>query len=381
MTIESKSKQVLNRYTNIKILLKVFFTLSFILGTFYIISYETERYQSDSIINIRDLSQKQTANPFDMILSQASPVMQDSKLLELYIRSEEMFNYLNTKFHLSTYYSSNKIDILRRLSPNSKLEFFKLTKENLVEQYNKDLFIIYDTPSTALKVSFAHADPKIAQKIVLSIIKHSSYTLNLLERENAQVALQFLKKQVTESKITFINSIKKMIIYQNKNNTIDPNLDVAAKSTILANLESDLIKKNVEFASGSKFMIKNSTELKIAKSTIKNLEKEIKRVKSKIAGNSKGKKELNTAVFDFELLKNDITFSKEVYSHSLAKLEELKAQVNQNIKNLLVINKPSLPERYTFPNKPKKVFTLFIILSFLYGILISIITLLKDHRD
>jgi len=364
-----------------KTLLKLFFTIIFFIGVVYIVLFETERFQSNSVITIRDLSQKQTAGSFDMILSQTSPVMQDSKLLELYIRSGDMLDFLDQKFNLSAYYSGDKIDIARRLSKESPLPFNKLTKENLLEQYNKDLFIIYDTPSTALKVGFAHADPAIAQKIVQNINGHSGDALNLLERENAKVALHFLEKQVKESKTTFIDSIKKMIDYQNKHNTIDPNLDVQSKSTILANLESDLIKKTVEYDSGARFMIKNSPEIKTARNTIENLKKEIKKVKKQIAGTGSDRKELNEAVFDFELLKNDIDFNKEIYRQSLVKLEELRTQVNQNIKNLLVINKPSLAERYTYPDKPKKILTLFIILAFLYGILISIITLLRDHRD
>jgi len=364
-----------------KIILKLFFTIIFLITTTYVIFYETERFQSNGVITIRDLSQKQATSSFDMILSQTSPVMQDSKLLELYIKSGDMFTFLDRKFNLTAYYSGDKIDVLRRLSKESLLPVFSLTKENLLEQYNKDLFIIYDTPSTALQVGFAHANPEIAQKIVQSIIDHSGDTLNLLERDNARVALHFLEKQVKESKMSFIDTIKQMIDYQNEHNTIDPNLDVQSKSAILANLESSLIQKTVEFQSGARFMIKKSPEIRIARNTIANLKKEIETVKRQIAGTSGNKKELNESVFDFELLKNDINFSKEIYRQSLVKLEELKTQVNQNIKNLLVINKPSLAERYTYPEKPKRIFTLFIIFGFLYGILISIITLLKDHRD
>lgn len=364
-----------------KTLLKLFFILIFFIAAGYIIWFETERFQSNSVITIRDLSKKQATSSFDMILSQTSPVMQDSKLLELYIRSGDMLRHLDEKYDLSSYYSGEQIDVLRRLSKENALPFFKLTKENLHEEYNKDLFIIYDTPSTALKVSFAHANPKIAQGIVESIIEHSSHTLNRLERENANVALRFLEKQVNESKVVFINTIKNMIEYQNTHNTIDPNMDVKSKSTILANLEGDLIKKTVEFQSAGKFMIKNSAEQRIAKRTIANLKKEIKKVKQSIAGKGIDTKELNEAVFDFELLKSDMDFSKEIYRQSLEKLEELRIQVNQNIKNLLVINKPSLAEKYMYPDKIKKTFTVFIILFFLYGILTSIITLLRDHRD
>ncbi|MCF6243632.1 MAG: hypothetical protein L3J43_01190 [Sulfurovum sp.] len=361
--------------------LKIFFTLAFILAAYFVIVLETERYQSDTLITIRDLSKKQTPNnAFDM-LSQSSPVMQDSKLVELYMRSDDMFTHLEKKFNLTSYYAGEKMDIIRRLSPLALMPFYSLNKENLLAQYNKDLTITYDVPSTALKVGFAHADNLLSRSIVKEIIKYSSETLNRLERENAEVALTFLKKQVQESKASFTQSIKKMIMYQNAHNTIDPNLDVQSRSTILANLESDLIKKTVEFQSGGKYMIKNSSAQKIAIATIENLKKEIKRVKKEIAGTGMDKKELNQVVFDFELLRNDIDFSKEVYKQSLEKLEELRSEVNQNIKNLLIINTPTLAENYTYPEKPKKILTIFIILAFLYGILISILTLLRDHRD
>ncbi|SFV71905.1 Capsular polysaccharide export system inner membrane protein KpsE [hydrothermal vent metagenome] len=316
----------------IHILLKLLFSSFFIAGATFIIFYETERYESRSIINIRDLSEEQSSNPLDAILAKGSPVMQESKLLELYIRSADMFAYLNKGFNFREYYSNEDMDILKRLYKETKNPFYRLTKENLLKAYNNDLSIIYDTSSTAIILSFAHADPKLSQEIIKEMIKHSSYTLNRLERENAEVALAFLKTQVKESEALFIQSIKNMIKYQNKYNTIDPNLEVEAKSTILA-------------------------------------------------GTGKGRKELNEKVFDFELLKSKMTFSKEIYSHSLAKLEELKSEVNQNIKNLLIITKPSLAELYTYPKKPKRVFTLFIMIFFLYSILASMISLIRDHRD
>jgi capsular polysaccharide transport system permease protein len=364
-----------------KILLKLFATVFFIAGAIYIIKIETERYQSVTTIKIKDLSKQQSISAFDMILSQVSPTMQDSKLMEIYIRSNEMFSYLDKDFNLTAYYSGEQIDPLRRLKKDSFLTSFALSRGNLIKQYNEDLFIIYDPASTTLKIGFAHADPKIAQSIVENIIKYSSKALNTFEKENANVALQFLKKQVVENETKFTSSIKKMINYQNINNTIDPNLDVQSKSTMLAQLESDLVQKTVQFKSSSRYMIKNSSKMKIAINEIKNLKKEIYRIKKEIAGKGGEKTELNQAVFDFELLKNDIDFKKEIYKQSLTKLEELKAQVSQNIKNLLVVDKPSLPELYTFPNKPKNLLTLFIIVSFLYGIIASIITLLKDHQD
>jgi capsular polysaccharide transport system permease protein len=368
-------------YNIFRFLFSLLFVSLFIIGTIYIIDYETERYESHSIINIRDLTKEKSSNPFDMVLGEVSTVMKESKLLDLYMRSGDMFIHLNMKFNFTEYYSGKEIDILRRLSKDSTIPSYQLNQENLIKSYNEDLSIVYDESSTALLLGFSHAKPEVAREIVRELIRYSSYTLNRLERENSQVALDFLQAQVKENELVFIASIKNMIKYQNKHNTIDPNLEVQAKSTILANLESELIKKNVEFSSSAKFMVKNSIELKVAKRTIQNLGKEIQRVKNEIAGSGTSRGELNDKVFDYKILKNEITFAKEIYSHALAQLEGLKSQVNQNIKNLLIISKPSFPELYTYPEKPKRIFTLFIILFFIYSILASMMTLIKEHRD
>jgi capsular polysaccharide transport system permease protein len=360
--------------------IKVWFIALFVVGVLYIVLFETERYESSSIVHIRDLSQKQDTSAFDLILSQGSPVMQDSKLLELYIRSEDMMLHLDKMYTFHRYYTSDAIDFVRKLSTNAWFPFYQLTKENLLEAYNRDLTIVYDEESTSLQVSFAHAEPNVSKAIVSSIIEHSKNRLNTLERENANVALSFLKEQVEESKKVFIESIKRMMRYQNRHHTINPNLDVETKYTILANLETDLTKRTVEYESKVRYMVKDSEELKIAQNTINNLKKEIQEVKKEIAG-SNDSKELNKVVFDYQLLSNEIDFNKEVYKQSLAKLEELRSQVNQNIKNILVITQPTLAEQYTYPEKLKDIMTLLIVLGFLYGIIASVLALLKEHQD
>ena len=362
--------------------LKLFFTIIFFVAAAYVISMETEKFESKSIIMVKDLSQKQSVDSFGaMLLSQASPTMQDSMLLELYIRSGEMFRFLDQKHHLTDYYSGKQIDILQRLSKNAIFPLYQTTKENLRAQYNKDVSILYDEPSSTLEVGFAHADPKIAQQIVQSIIDHSGDIINLFEKENAIVALRFLKKQENKNKVLFIDSTKKLIAYQNKHHTIDPNIDVQSKSAILANLEGNLVQQEVEYKSKLQYMNKDASEMKLLMGTIENIQKGITKLKTQIAGSDGNTNKLITNVFDFELLKSEVDFNKERYKQTLIKLEELKIQVSQNTKNLIVITKPSLADDYTYHDKPNSLFTILIILSFLYGILTTTLTILKDHKD
>ncbi len=364
-----------------KILLRLFFTILFLTIADYIVDIETERYESISIVLLKDLSKKQEMELSSILIGQTSNTMQDSKVLELYMRSNEMFAFIDQKYNLSSYYACDKLDFAQRLYHDFPIPFYLASKENLLKKYNDNLFIVFDEPSGTLTLSFVHIDANVSKQILQSIIKHSDDVINQFSKENAQVALHFIKKQKEENKALFIESIKQLIKYQNKHHTIDPNLDVQRKSDILAILESDLIKNQVEYNSKAKTYNLNGTEMKMLKEIERHIKKSIQRIKKQMAGSSDEINELNANIFDFQLLKNEMEFNKEIYRQTLINQEELKIEVSQNAKHLIIVSKPTLADSYTYPNKPWDIFTLLIVLLFLYSILVTIITIIKDHND
>jgi len=347
--------------------------------SYYIIYEETERYESNSIILLKDLSEKQSLDIGSALLGQTSPTMQDSKVIELYMRSSEMYNYVDATFHLSEHYVSDELDELQRLYKDFPIQYYEASKKNLLEKYNVDLQVLYDEPSGTLSLAFVHTDPIVAKKILESIIKRSDEIINSFSRENAEVGLEFIIKQRDENKALFIKAIKALIQYQNAHGTIDPNLDVERKSMILATLETDLIKNEVDYNSKLKTWNPNGKEMRMLKETIVNIKKSIQRVKKELAGENQSK--LNTNVFDFELLKSEMEFSKEVYRQTLINQEQLKTEVRQNAKHLIVVSKPKVPETFTYPDIIWDIFTWLIILFFLYSIINIVIMIIRDHQD
>ncbi len=361
-----------------KTILRLLFIAIFFTVGYYIVNVETERYESVTITLLKDLSKKQSMD-LGSLLGQTSSTMQDSKILELYMRSNEMYEYLDEKYQLSSYYTSHQLDFVQRLYADTSVPFYIASKENLLKTYNKDLFVVFDEPSGTLSISFSHIDKKVAKEILESIIRHSDEVINHFSKENAQVALHFIEEQIGENKALFISSIKKLIQYQNKHHTIDPNLEVQRKSEVLAILESDLIKTEVEYNSKAKTYNLNGSEMKMLKETVRNIKKSITRVEGQLAGSSDGT--INANVFDFSLLKSDMEFNKEIYRQTLINQEEIKIEVSQNAKHIIVVSKPTLADNYTYPDKPWDIFTLLIVLFFLYSILTTIISIIEDHKD
>jgi capsular polysaccharide transport system permease protein len=74
-------------------------------------------------------------------------------------------------------------------------------------------------------------------------------------------------------------------------------------------------------------------------------------------------------------------FAKEVYRQTLIKEEEIKIEAAQKSKHLVTVAKPTLPDDYTYPNKLWDLFTLVVLLSFFYGIVTIIVSIIKNHQD
>jgi len=363
------------------IFFKLLLVSLFALWAYYIIEIETEKYESGTIIMIKDLSSKQSVSALgEMLLPTGNESTKDAKLLELYLKSSATYNLLDKDFNLSGYYSSDKIDYVHRLRDKTPIPTLQKNRMNLLAKYNSDLTIIYDKISTTIELRFAHADAKIAKQIVERLTKYANDALNRFDKKNTKVILDFLQKQERKKYQVFLDSLQKLLKYQNKHNTIDPKIDVESKSKILAGLESQLVQKEVEYNGKQQYLNLNSPEMQILQGNMDYIRDSISSIKNRMAGDQYIE-ELNVNVSDFELLKSEVAFNKELYKQTLIKLEETVVMVGQQSKNLIVISGAGVAENYKYPNKIKDVLSLFIVFVLLYGIISMIFSIIRDHKD
>ena len=347
----------------------------------YIYFFKTEKYESSSTVIVKDLSEKQSTSPLGALLAGGSGVSQDAMLLDVYIKSSDMFELLDKEFKLRDYYSGTEIDMYNRLYADIFLTNREINGINLLERYNSDLKLFFDEPSSTLSIKFAHADAEVAQQIVISIIKHATIMLNNMDKKSSKIVLKSLQKLEKEKYELFLASLKELLEYENKHNTINPKIDVETKSNILASLEGELIQKRVAYQSKLQYMNRNAPEMKILKGELSHIKSSIKRIKKQMTGKSKNKTELNKNLAEFGLLESKMEFNKEIYKQTLMKLEEVSVMVNQNTKNLIVVSAPKVADSYTYPNKFKDIVTTIILLTLLYGVVSLIGSIIRDHKD
>ncbi len=75
------------------------------------------------------------------------------------------------------------------------------------------------------------------------------------------------------------------------------------------------------------------------------------------------------------------SLQKELYRETLINEEKTKIEVSQKANHIAVVSKPTLADDFTYPNKVWDLFTVAIVLLFIYSVLMTIVTIIQNHKD
>lgn len=356
-----------------KVKFRSYFLVFLIISVVYVGFIKTSFFQSTAIITIKNLDESVVnSSLLGLVSGQSNNSTQDAMIFQEYLRSYEVYNKLDLKFDLTSYYNSFDLDFLQRMY---KFNSF----EDHVELYNKHLNFIYDETSNITTISFLHIDAKIAKEIVDFLIKEAENKLNKDNKKTASKQLYFIEDETNKQKEILIQSIKKLEIYQNKKNTLDPNSQAQTNISILSELKGRLIEKKANLEKSSKYLTNNSFEIIDLKREILQIKNSIKQVKQEQSGS--GKTTLNKSIFEFEKIKAEVDLNTELYKQGLLQLQSAKIDVNKENKVLQILVNSNFAQSYSEPKRFRELVTVILVLSLLYGILSMIKSIIKDHRE
>lgn len=350
------------------------FVIVFLLALFYIMVMKAELYESRSALIVRDLATNTEKRAMELSFLGTGPSsqLQDSKVVEEYLQSLEVYRLLDKAFDLTEHYKSDALDIFERLDEDA-------TMEEVLAFYRKRLSIRYDELSGILHIAYAHTDPKIAQDVLAVLLERVEQALNEFNRRRARKQLAFIEEEYERDRAQMDASGAKLEAYQNEHLLLDPKDDAASSSTIIAELEASLAKKQIELAKLSAYLTPKNYEIITLRKEIASMKQAIAEKKHTLSGGDTMR--LNKVLFEFERLKMQFEFDVEVYKNTLLQLETTRLDAHKAAKTLSIVSEPNLPDGYTYPDRPKALLTLLIVTLLLYGIYAMLSAIIKDHKD
>ena len=354
-----------------KQLVRNFFILVFLVGSFYILMIETRLYHSGSITMVKNLSDSAPdLGGLGIFAPAASSTVKDARILQAYLSSEDELQRLDKLFRLNEHYHSDALDPWDRLWDYA-------SREDFYRKYLSRLQLDLDEVSGLLTIGFLHTDANTSRAIVEQLIADSDAKINEYNRLVAKKRLSYLVKQVARSKEELDHSIEQLKKFQSGHSLLDPGSSAQTRSAIIANLESTLVRKEAELNEMQSFMSEKNLEVVRLKREIVEIKKALKKIRKGLAG--KGNESLNTVLFEFEYLKGIVEMNRELYKAAVLQYEQTKAEISKNPKVLMKLTQPNLPDEYSYPQKAKSIFMLFLMLSLGYGIFALIHNIVKEH--
>ena len=348
-------------------------TIAIFVSTFYWFFIASDKYISQTNVV---LESPQIATPtlsFSSLLSGNSAGSSDMLLLRDYLLSYDMLSKIEYNLDFREHYTQSSIDFL------SRLRGVDIPREKLHEYYLKQISVELDSYAQVLRINVAAFSPKMAKEIAEYLLLEGEEKMNELGQRLAQEQVNFLERQVDKLQINFAQAKKELIDYQNKNGLISPEATMKSLAAVVAGLESNLATLKTKYTALNSFQSVQSPELLLLEAEIKAVSAQIIKEQHRMAQEQGFA--LNSLSASYQTLELKLQFAQDAYGGALAALENIRIEASRKLKQISILQTPTLPE---YPVEPRRTYNVFVytVLVLFFSLLIQmLILIIKDHRD
>ncbi|EKO3663927.1 hypothetical protein M3929_003255 [Vibrio metschnikovii] len=349
----------------------VCFAVIMLVGIYYAF-IATDRYVSQANIVLRSPEVIPTGFSVSSILSGTSG-SGDLLLLKDHLESVDMAIKLQEKLDLRQHYSQSSIDRIARLSDvNAPLEkFYRYLHERITIQF--------DDYAKVLRVRVEAYSPEMAQAIAQTLLEEGERHMNLMGKRLAEEQLKFIEVQVADMAQRVEDAREALLEYQDAHGLVSPTGTVEGIFTIISKLQAQLAVTESQRNALSTFQNPRSPEMQRLTSEIKALKSQITQEQAKLTmehGNA-----LNRVSAQYQTLEMQAKFALELYSHALIALETTRVEAARKLKQVSVLQYPTLPEFSTEPRRLHNWVVWSLMSVFFFAIVHLARAIIRDHRD
>ncbi|RFA27997.1 chain-length determining protein [Alkalilimnicola ehrlichii] len=333
--------------------------------------WATDRYVSEANIVLQSASPAPPSLDFTSILTGGTS--NELLMLRDHLRSVDMLIKLDRQLNLRDHYADPAIDRLSRLrSPSVPLE-------HLHRYYLKRVSIEMDEYAQVLRIRAQAYDPDTARAIASLLLQEGEKHMNVMGQRLAAEQVRFIELQVEDLMGRLDESREALIAYQNEHGLVSPTGTVESLSTVVATLEGELAKLNARRHALAASHSERSPEMVRLRHEIDAVRNQIDIEHARMATHSG--EALNRISAEYESLRLQHEFSREMYASALAALENTRVEAARTLKQVSVLQAPTQPEYSTEPRRIYNI-TVFIIMAFLFSFIAHLIAaIVRDHRD
>lgn len=340
----------------------------------YYLLFAADRYVSSIFLSVRSTTENATSSMTGLVslLGNNANSNEDIKYLKAYIQSLDMLKILEEKINLRELYAKQKKDL-----------FFRThrwySQEDFLEYYQRLVGVTFDNDTGLLNVEVQGFNPEDTYLIAQTILEECDHFINELSHANAREQMAFAESELNQFKERYQKAKDDLLIFQNQYGVFDPLKQAEARASLNTQLEGKISQKETELTTMRSYLNETAPQIVMLKSEIAALNKQLNKDTKRITSGQDSQK-LNDLAAKFQDLTIQVSFAEDAYTAALKTLETTRIDAFRKIKQLVVIQKPTIPESPKYPERLYNIFTIFVILVLIFGSVRLIYTIIEEHR-
>lgn len=349
-----------------------FVAVPVLLASLYFGLIASDRYQSEMQFSLRNYESSGANTLLSLTGLPTGNLMQEAKVVESFIKSRAMVDFLNERLDLFSLYNGDHIDYLSRFPTDEPVEEF-------MEYWDTRASVDVDSLSGIVRVRLQAFSAEDAHQVNALMLEAVEQVVNDLSARARADLLGRNEKTLQSAQDKLVQLGESLAELRNDTGLIDPELYAKAITSVATELDVKLSEMRVKRSTLLASVDADSPQMQFLTRQIETLEAEVRRLRQEIAspGSTGGSLSSTKATFDRFLLEQEI--ARKQYAQ--ASLEYEKARIDADRRQIYaaILLKPTLPEDAEYP---KRFWSWSVVLAIClagWGALLGVAVLVRNH--
>ena len=355
-----------------------FVGIPFIIYALYLTLWATERYESRSQLILKQPDAMTTLDPTMALMSGFTGIQSsnDNELLNAYIMSADMIKHVEQELAVSRHFSDKKYDMFSRLDDD-------FTREDIHSFFSNKVKVQIDAMSGVISLFVQGFEPDFANQLNQAIVDRAEWYINEIGQNLAKEQLLFVEQEHDLAEARLEDAKAALLSFQREYDLLDPEAEGIALQQITYGIEAQIATKTAQLRALMSSMSENAPAVLTVQSELDSLEEELATQRERLSSTSKetGKNQsVGEILAQFTDLKINLELALQAYTASQVSLEKSRVEAYRQLKYLVVVETPTLPERTSYPDIIYNLSLFLVIAVMLFLIVRIVIATIRELR-
>ena len=333
---------------------------------YYLYGLAADQYASHVGFSVRTEEKSAAIEILGGITELSGSSSSDTDILFAYLTSQELVRKIDERVDLRGIWS--------KVSPSRDPVYAYQapgTIEDLMDQWERMITIIYDSGSGMIDLRILAFDPRDAQGIAEALLDESSRMINSISALAREDAIGYAREELDRALQRLRVARQALTTFRNRTQIVDPGIDTQNQMGLLVTLQQQLAGALIELDMLTETTRETDPRVTQARLRVAVIEGRIAAERHKLGLGTAGREGSDVfanLVGEYEGLIVDREFAESAYTAALATFDAAQADARRQSRYLAAHVRPTLAERSDYPERGKILSLILLFLLFSWAI-------------